>query len=72
MKIIGVASISNIAVNVIWIPPAQPNGIITQYDVIYSEYDDTDNKITNRVTKDENSLIISQLGKANLALNYIV
>ena len=63
VKIIGVASTSNTSVNVAWIPPAPPNGIIIQYEVIYSEYNDPDSRVANSVTNNENNFIISRLGK---------
>jgi len=63
VKIIGVVSITSTTVSVIWTPPASPNGIITQYDVIYSVYDDHNNRVANTVTSDENNFIISHLGK---------
>ncbi|XP_065907794.1 cell adhesion molecule DSCAM-like isoform X2 [Dysidea avara] len=61
VKIIGVASTSNTSVNVAWIPPAPPNGIIIQYEVIYSEYNDPDSRVANSVTNNENNFIISRL-----------
>jgi len=63
VKIIGLVSISSSTVNVIWIRPAQPNGIITTYEVMYSVYDDIVNVETYEVAGDENSLIVSDLGK---------
>ena len=66
VKIIGVASISSSTVNVIWIPPTQPNGIITKYEVMYSVYNDTINVKTYEVAGDINSLIVSNLGKCTV------
>jgi len=66
VKIIGVVSISSSTVNVIWIPPAQPNGIITTYEVIYSVYDDPINVKTYEVAGDKNNLIVSDLGKCTV------
>ena len=66
VKIIGVVSISISTVNVIWIPPAQPNGIITTYEVMYSVYDDIVNVETYEVAGDKNSLIVSDLGKCGV------
>ena len=65
VKIVGVVTLSSSTINVIWIPPTLPNGIITQYDVIYSEYDDTDNSETARVASDETSHVISDLGECS-------
>ena len=59
---------SNTSVNVIWIPPVQPNGIITHYAVIYSEYDDPDSRVANTVISDENNFIISKLGKVQFTV----
>jgi len=63
VKIIGVISISNSTVNIIWIPPTQPNGIITKYEVMYSVYNDALNVNTYEVAGDKNNLIVSDLGK---------
>ena len=56
---------SSSTVSVIWIPPAQPNGIIIQYEVIYSIYGDTDNSVTARVASDETSNVISDFGECS-------
>ena len=65
VEIIGVVTLSSSTVNVIWIAPTQRNGIITQYDVIYSEYDDTDSRVTATVASDETSHIILNLGECS-------
>ena len=62
MEIVAVASLSTTSANVIWIPPAQPNGVIIKYEVIYSVYGDTDNITSDTVPSDMTSLIITNLG----------
>ena len=63
VEIIAVASLSATSANVIWAPPAQPNGVITEYEVIYSVYGDTDNITSDTVPSDETNFIIANLGK---------
>ena len=63
VEIIGVVTVSSSTVNVIWIPPTQPNGIIIHYDVIHSVYGDTENSKTARVASTETSYVISDLGE---------
>ena len=63
MEIIAVAPLSTTSANVIWIPPAQPNGIITEYEVIYSVYGDIYNHTSDSVASDETNFIIPDLGK---------
>jgi len=63
VEIVRVASISTSAVNVIWIPPAQPNGVITEYEISHSVYGDINNTMTDTVDSSKNTLIIKNLGK---------
>ena len=63
VEIIGVVTLSSPIVNVIWTPPAQPNGIIIQYEVIHSVYNDTGNSKVARVASDETNNAISDLGE---------
>ena len=61
------APLSSTSANVIWIPPVRPNGIITEYEVIYSVYADTDTRTSDTVASDETSFIIPDLGKQEIA-----
>ena len=63
VEIFGVVPLSPASANVIWIPPSQPNGVITEYNVIYSIYGDTEMHTNNTVPGDETSFIIIDLGK---------
>jgi len=63
VEIFGVVPLSTTSANVIWIPPNQPNGIITEYKVIYSVYGDTNTRTSNTVSSDDTSFIITDLGK---------
>ena len=49
VEIFGVVPLSPASANVIWSPPSQPNGIITEDKVIYSIYDDTEILTSNTV-----------------------
>ena len=72
VKIIGVVGVSNSILNVIWIPPVHSNGLINNYEVIYSVYDDTINVITYEVAGDKNSFAVSNLGKLCLSTDQYV
>ena len=63
MEIVKVVTISKSTINVIWIPPAQPNGIITEYEISYSVYGDTDNIMSDTVDSNKNTFIIINLGE---------
>ena len=63
MEIVAVAPLSSTSANVIWIPPTQTNGVIREYEVIYSVYGNSDDITSNTVASDETSFIITDLGK---------
>ena len=63
VKIIEVVSISDTTSLITWNPPIQPNGVITGYEVTHAVYEDTTNRIPVSVSRNTNSLNITNLCK---------
>ena len=63
VEIAHVVGTSDSTAIVFWTPPSQPNGDITGYQIIYSLYGDTTNSMNQAVTSNENSFVITNLGK---------
>ena len=54
---------SSTTVNVMWDPPAQPNGVITSYVVMYSVYERNQFMMSGMLMGDDTSYLIEDLGK---------
>ena len=52
---------------VIWNPPTEPNGIITGYEVMYSEYGGTSMNVIGPLESNVTTLDLTDLSKLNLA-----
>ena len=63
VEIVAIVGTSDTTAVVFWTPPSQPNGVITGYQIIYSVYGDTDNSMTQAVTRNENSFVITNLSE---------
>jgi len=50
-------------VNVTWTEPAQPNGVITGYVVMYSEYENSTFTGSGMLEGSDTSFLIENLGK---------
>ena len=57
MEIIDVVPVSDTASTVIWSPPLQPNGIVTNYELMYSVYKNSTNISVNISSNAENFTI---------------
>ena len=63
VEIVAIVGTSDTTAVVFWTPPSQPNGVITGYQIIYSVYGDTDNRMTEAVTRNEDSFVIANLSE---------
>ena len=63
VEIVGVVGTSDTTAVVFWTPPSQPNGVITGYQIIYSEYGNTINSMNQAVNRTEDSFVITDLGE---------
>ena len=63
VEIVAIVGTSDTTAVVFWTPPSQPNGVITGYQVIYSVYGDADNRMTEAVTRNEDSFVITNLSE---------
>ena len=52
--------------NVTWSPPSQPNGIITDYQVIYSIYENISDMMSELLDNDTYEYSIDGLSKINV------
>ena len=62
MKIVDVVTVSDTASTVLWSPPTQPNGIVADYKVIYSIYENSTN-ISVSVSNNTENFNITDLCK---------
>ena len=63
VEIVAIVGTSDATAVVFWTPPSQPNGVITGYQIIYSVYGDADNRMTEAVTRNEDSFVIANLSE---------
>ena len=64
MEIVEVVNTFSNGIVVIWNPPNEPNGIITGYEVIYSEYGGTITKnVIDPLGSNVTTLHLTDLGK---------
>ena len=64
VSIIAIVGTSDTTTIVFWTPPSQPNGVITGYQIIYSLYGDTANRMN--VTGNEDSFAIMNLSESGI------
>ena len=63
VEIVAIVGTSDTTAVIFWTPPLQPNGVITGYQIIYSVYGDADNRMTEAVTRNEDSFVIANLSE---------
>ena len=63
VEIVAIVGTSDTTAVVFWTPPSQPNGVITGYQIIYSEYGDNTDSMNQAVTRNENSFVITNLSE---------
>ena len=67
MEIVDVVPVSDTASTVVWSPPLQPNGIVTNYELINSIYKNSTN-ISVNISSNAENFTITDLSKLHIYL----